>query len=202
MILSNLNNFQNRSIWPINRTLIDTTPPGQNGLGSNVNEISSDGEAPELEPHHQMQITVIPRTQQENYDGKIPWHNSLDQNTFLKKLPPCNDCLEFFKKTYQDYFFGIPKTFLMFDLFTDINIFSLLLYYIHTTQDLDQIMSNLHWEVGHMAHHQAGCTTKKIQDNFMLKVLQLFSQEKTIYESICLKNREKLTFFLVKSCSP
>ena len=47
-----------------------------------------------------------------------------------------------------------------------------------------------------IVHHQVGCTTKKIQGNFMLKLPQPFSLEKTICISNYLRNKEKFCFFL------
>ena len=48
-------------------------------------------------------------------------------------------------------------------------------------------------ESGHMRHSQSSGRLhyQKIQGNFLLKVLQPFSQKKTICVSICLRNREK-----------
>ena len=44
---------------------------------------------------------------------------------------------------------------------------------------------------------EGGCITKKIEGNFMLKVPQPFSLQKTIHISIYLRNREKLMLFLI-----
>ena len=38
VFLSNTNNFLNRSIWPTDGTLTDTSTPSQNGPGSNGDE--------------------------------------------------------------------------------------------------------------------------------------------------------------------
>ena len=52
----------NSPIWPINETLTGTTILGQSGHENNVNEeVLHIPQTPRLEPHHQMQFSVIPR---------------------------------------------------------------------------------------------------------------------------------------------
>ena len=52
-------------------------------------------------------------------------------------------------------------------------------------------MGNLFWAgVWHIAHHQVGYTTKKIQSNFFVEDLpQLFSLQNTMHVSICFKDK-------------
>ena len=56
--------FLNHSIWPIDGTLTDTATTGQSEPESNGNKgVNSTLPAfPELEPHHQTQFNVMPRT--------------------------------------------------------------------------------------------------------------------------------------------
>ena len=58
-VLSNKNNFLNRSIRSIDGTLTDPTTPDLSGPESNENE-GVFHRSPELEPH-QMQFSVIPK---------------------------------------------------------------------------------------------------------------------------------------------
>ena len=54
--------FSNRPIWPIYGNLTGTTTPGQSGSGSNGNKrVLSLPRSSELEPHYQMQFSVILR---------------------------------------------------------------------------------------------------------------------------------------------
>ena len=67
-ISTQLNDFKykkwlNISIWPIAGTTIGTITPVQSGFGSNGNDwVLHIPKAAGLEPHHQLQFTVIPRT--------------------------------------------------------------------------------------------------------------------------------------------
>ena len=50
------------SIWPLDGGLTGTTTPVQSGLESNANEgVLHIPQTPRLEPHHQIQFSVIPR---------------------------------------------------------------------------------------------------------------------------------------------